>query len=55
MTIYEQLVNFHDYCAKCRYNHLDENMEPCDTCLSEPTNVECEKPINYKPRMKEGK
>ena len=41
-------VQFDKYCKKCKHKIKNENEEPCDECLSEPTNLYSEKPIKYK-------
>lgn len=41
-------VYFDQYCDKCEYSDLDEAEDPCDECLSNPTNLYSHKPTNYK-------
>lgn len=45
-------VYFDQYCKKCKYSDLDEAEDPCDECLSHPTNIYSHKPINYVIRRK---
>lgn len=40
-------VYFHEYCKSCKHKEVKENEEPCDECLSEPTNLNSHKPLNY--------
>lgn len=43
----KQEVYFHEYCKTCVNKDLDETKDPCDECLSEPTNNNSHKPIKY--------
>lgn len=40
-------VYFHEYCKSCKHKNVKENEEPCEECLSEPTNLNSHKPLNY--------
>lgn len=40
-------VYFHEYCKTCKHKKVEENEEPCEECLSEPTNLHSHKPVNY--------
>ena len=40
-------VYFHEYCKKCRHQKVKDTEAPCDECLSEPTNWNTHKPVNY--------
>ena len=40
-------VYFHEYCKTCKHRSVKNNEEPCDECLSEPTNLNTHKPVNY--------
>lgn len=42
-----KLVNYHDYCPKCKHYELEEWKEPCNSCLNEPTNINSQRPINF--------
>ena len=41
-------VYFHEYCKLCEYRKVKNTEEPCSECLSEPTNLNTHKPVNYK-------
>lgn len=43
----EKEVLYFNYCSKCKYRTLPENEEPCETCLSEPSNLDSHKPIKF--------
>lgn len=43
----EKEVLYFKYCKECRYKDLPENEEPCETCLSEPSNFDSHKPIKF--------
>ena len=45
--ISEKEVFFNEYCPKCKYKNLQENKEPCETCLSEPSRYDSHKPIKF--------
>lgn len=45
-------VFFNEYCKTCKYDKCKESDEPCDECLSEPTNLYSHKPINWKEKEK---
>lgn len=45
-------VYFGDYCPKCKYFDLSEDKEPCNECLSEPTNLYSHKPIKFEKASK---
>lgn len=40
-------VYFDKYCKSCKHKKCEENEEPCDECLSEPTNLYTHKPVKY--------
>lgn len=40
-------VYFDRYCKTCKNFKKDENQEPCDECLSEPTNLHSHKPVKW--------
>lgn len=45
-----KFVDFELYCKTCKYKDIcDETKgeEPCNECLTSPTNLESEKPIKY--------
>ena len=41
-------VWFWDWCPKCKYCDLKESEDPCDDCLSEPSNEDSHKPVYFK-------
>lgn len=41
-------VRFDLYCHRCEYISCSEHEEPCDTCLTEETNLYSEKPVCFK-------
>lgn len=41
-------VRFDKYCETCENKNLSETSDICDECLSNPTNLNSEKPINWK-------
>lgn len=40
-------VYFEKYCQTCVHKELNEKDDPCDECLSNPTNLYSHKPVNY--------
>lgn len=48
----EKIVHFDQYCSKCENKDKKDTEEPCDTCLSYPTNTYSHKPINFKEKEK---
>lgn len=49
--IYKE-VKFEQYCKKCKHYNKKEDEEPCDECLSNPTNLYSHKPINFEEEKK---
>lgn len=45
-SIYKE-VYFGEYCCKCKYEKLDEAVDPCHECLENPVNLYSHKPINF--------
>ena len=41
-------VYFGTYCESCEFKDMNENMEPCSTCLENPINLHSHKPTMYK-------
>lgn len=41
-------VYFNQYCSSCIHKDVDEKDDPCDECLTYPSNENSHKPINYK-------
>lgn len=44
----EKIVNFDHYCPKCKYYRTEETEDPCDECLSNPTNEDSHEPVSFK-------
>lgn len=40
-------VYFHKYCETCEHRKVENTEEPCDECLSEPTNLNTHRPAKY--------
>ena len=45
-------VRFDQYCQKCKHYNKNEDEEPCDQCLNNPTNLYSHKPINFEEKEK---
>ena len=43
----EHLVDFNQYCCQCKHQKDSDTTDPCDTCLTSPTNVNSRKPILF--------
>ena len=43
-----KIVEFEKYCPSCKYLNEPEDEEPCNECLTEASNLDSHKPINYK-------
>lgn len=43
-------VYFHEYCKTCEHFTKMEEQEPCNTCVSEPVNIDSHKPVRWKER-----
>lgn len=48
MTITEKIVNFDQYCNKCKYRNFEEEENPCYECLQYGANVHTDQPVNFK-------
>lgn len=48
MEYIDKIVEYDKYCSKCEYEHLNGDGEPCNTCLTYPTNENSRKPIMFK-------
>lgn len=42
-----KMVYFDVYCKKCKHEKCKDVEEPCNECLSEPTNLFSHKPVNF--------
>ena len=40
-------VYFDKYCNKCKHWTVNEDGEPCNECLSNPSNEDSHKPVNF--------
>lgn len=43
-----KLVHFGEYCPKCKDKDTKETDDPCNECLTYPTNLDSHKPVNFK-------
>ena len=48
----DKIVEFAEYCYKCRYSDYSEDSEPCCDCLEEPVNEDSHKPVYFKDTTK---
>ena len=55
MDIFNKIVQFDKYCEKCIHYDKDQSEFPCDDCLSNPTNINSNKPIYFKEKEIEDK
>ena len=46
------IVEFEKYCKDCKFKDCKSTVEPCDTCLSEPTNYGTTKPVKFEKKKK---
>ncbi len=44
----EKFVEFDKYCKNCQYADLPEEKDPCDECLTNPTNTNTTQPVMFK-------
>lgn len=59
----EHIVDFHEWCPKCKYcdlapdNYNADSYNICDECLSEPVNEDSRRPVYFtkKENKDEGK
>ena len=49
----EHLVDFNQYCCQCKHQKVSDTTDPCDTCLTSPTNVNSRKPILFEKKESE--
>lgn len=47
MEYKDKIVEFHEWCHKCKYYKRPENDEPCETCLTDSTNEYSHKPTQW--------
>lgn len=48
----EKIVEFEKYCDTCEHKNVEQHKDPCHECLSNPSNIDSRKPINYKRKEK---
>lgn len=46
------MVNFEKYCRTCKYEKLDEFVNPCNECLEIPVNEATDKPYMWEKKEK---
>lgn len=44
---HEKFVDFTTYCVQCKHRDCKDDDEPCNECLSHPTNYESMKPVKF--------
>ena len=44
-------VYFNVYCIKCVYAETNQEYEPCNECLANPSNENSHKPVNFKENL----
>lgn len=47
MEDYYKEVYFDKYCKTCKYEKTKETDDPCNECLSEPSNLYSHKPVSW--------
>ncbi len=47
-TITDMFVEFDKFCKDCKYYDKNETEEPCNECLTNPTNINSVKPVMFK-------
>lgn len=48
MELINKEVYFDKYCGKCIHKDIPETEDPCNECLTQPSNENSHKPINFK-------
>lgn len=48
-------VHFGDYCPTCKHYDLNEDEDPCNDCLNNPSNENSHKPLRWKKDTKKKK
>lgn len=43
-----KIVEFNDYCGRCKYSDTDPWDDPCDECLNTPARPNSRRPLNFK-------
>ena len=47
MELIEKFVEFNEYCPRCKHKKVPETEDPCNECLTEPTNEYSHKPVRF--------
>lgn len=47
----EKIVDFYEYCPKCKHEKLKGEEEPCNECLQNPTNEDSRKPVKFDKKL----
>lgn len=47
MEINQKIVEYDEWCAKCKHILAKDSDDPCNECLNTPVNQGSKKPINY--------
>lgn len=47
-----KIVLFNYYCSKCKYEQVDETEDPCNECLTNPTNWDSRTPVKFEKKDK---
>ena len=47
MTDNEHIVEFNEWCKKCKHYDKNETDDPCFDCLSDPVNTNTHKPTKW--------
>lgn len=50
-TFPDKEVFFFEYCPKCVNNTKPESCDECSECLSNPSNTNSHKPVNFKEKQ----
>lgn len=48
MDMVSKEVYFNEYCLKCEYEKSPDSEDPCNECLTYPSQSYSHKPINFK-------
>ena len=49
METREHIVDFANYCLTCKNRAVNSVDEPCNDCLTNPTNTDSTRPVNWQP------
>ena len=45
--IEQHIVEYHEYCSRCKHKNTDAIKEPCNTCLEESVRDNSKRPLNF--------